>query len=116
MEPIREITSEEEKFRLEKVGPGLVTTRRDPVKAVPEGTLLLVPFRVVGFDSDCDGSLMARLKFVGLDQLEKLGEIDEEDVIYPTLKHWGLYPDTGFVTSKEELIVLRDREGSLTEE
>lgn len=60
MRPIRDI-DEEENFRIERRG-GFNVIKRDPVKPEPEGTIVLLPFRITGYDPDCDGSLMARLE------------------------------------------------------
>jgi len=57
MRPTRKVTAREENFRLEA---GVVS--RDPVEPEPVGTIVLVPFRVTGYDPDCDGELMARLE------------------------------------------------------
>lgn len=42
----------------------MVTSRRDPVEPVPVGSYVARVFRVIGYDPDCDGSLMARLEAV----------------------------------------------------
>lgn len=67
MRRIREITAEEENFRGEAIAPGAFMVRRDPVEPEPVGTIVLLPFRVTGYDQDCDGSLMARLESIDLD-------------------------------------------------
>ncbi len=53
---------------------------------VPVGAIVLVAFRVTGYDRDCDGTLMARLENVDVH-----GEATEweENAI-------GLYPDTAW--------------------
>lgn len=58
---ILEITAEMENFRLERVSPNIVVPRRDSIEPVPVGTIVAMPFRVVGYKKDCDGSLMAEL-------------------------------------------------------
>ena len=99
MRPAREITAEEEHFRTEPLGvssDSFYTIRRDPVKPEPEGTIVLLPFRVTGYDPDCDGSLMARLEAI-----DKDGE--------PTgweEKALGLYPDSTLVVTAAELKAL----------
>ena len=62
MRPVRKITAREENFRLEKSDQlrGAVI-RRDSIEPEPSGTIILMPFRITGYDKDCDGSLMARL-------------------------------------------------------
>lgn len=102
MRLIREITAEEENFRLEPWfdfpgGGGARIIRRDPVEPEPVGTLLLVPMRIVGYDPDCDGSLMARLEGLSFDDMSRA---DEEEA---HLTHWGLYPNSGFVVTLEEV-------------
>jgi hypothetical protein len=71
MKRVREITSEEENVRVEPFaqGPGFnaITIKRDPVEPVPVGTVVAMVFRVTGYDPDCDGSLMARLKNLDAD-------------------------------------------------
>lgn len=62
---VPEITAEQENFRLEQLEPGndnFTIAKRDPVRPVPEGTIVVMAFRVTGYDPDCDGSLMARLE------------------------------------------------------
>ena len=41
---------------------GFAVLRRDPIEPEPVGTIVLLPFRVTGYDRDCDRSLMARLE------------------------------------------------------
>lgn len=102
MRLIRKVTSDEENFRLEPVANSrLALIRRDPIEPEPVGTLLLIPFRVVGYDPDCDGSLMARLEMMSLDEVEHLEPPDSD---YCVLRNYGLYPPTGFVVSKDELL------------
>lgn len=97
MRPVREITNEEENFRTEPVpGTALEFIKRDPVKPEPEGTIILVPFRIAGYDPDCDGSLMARLEAINKD-----GEVTG----YTTDSH-GLGPSTHLVVTPEELRAL----------
>jgi len=91
MRPVREITSEEENFRLERLGSFRVI-RRDPVESEPVGTIVLMAFRITGYDKDCNGSLMARLE-----QIDKEGETTGWEP-----KHIGLYPNVGHVVTSEE--------------
>jgi hypothetical protein len=93
MRPVREITAEEEQARDVEFAPGMFTTKRNSVEPEPVGTIVLTAFRVVGYDKDCDGSLMARLEHI-----DKNGEPSG----------WapncvGLYPDTELVVTPEEL-------------
>jgi len=62
---VRDIT-DEENFRLKPVGP-FQTIRRDFVEPEPVGTVLLLAFRITGYDKDCDGSALARLERVDED-------------------------------------------------
>jgi hypothetical protein len=91
MRPVREITADEENFRFETKGPFEVI-RRDPVKPEPEGAIVLMAFRVTGYDPDCDGSLMARLEHI-----DKNGQTTgwTPDAI-------GLYGDCELVVTLEE--------------
>ena len=97
MRPVREITSEEEKFRLENV-PGrpdrITFIRRDPVEPEPVGTIVLLAFRITGYDPDCDGSLMARLAQIDFEEMDETGW--ESDC-------HGLYPSTEIVISEDEM-------------
>lgn len=100
MRPVREITAEEENFRTEpfyKVGnhEGRII-KRDAVKPEPEGTIVLMAFRIDGYDHDCDGSLMARLAHIDKDGTES---------------GWcpnciGIGPDSDLVVTPEELKAL----------
>lgn len=97
MRPVREITAKEENFRMEPVpGASFDVIRRDPVKPEPEGTIVLVPFRITGYDKDCDGSLMARLEAI---------DKDCEPTGWETDSH-GLYPTVELVVTPEELKAL----------
>jgi hypothetical protein len=91
MRQVREISSAEENFRMERKGPFEVP-RRDPVKPEPEGTIVLLAFRVTGYDRDCDGSLMARLEHI-----DRKGESSgwEPSAI-------GLYPESELVVTQDE--------------
>lgn len=109
MRKVREITAEEERFRLEDAGDNMRVVRRDPVQPEPIGTLLLVPVRIVGYDPDCDGSLMARYEFIGLDDVR---EDPDPEILALPLKdcrsygistNHGLYPTSGFVLTPDEV-------------
>lgn len=52
-------------FRRE--GDQLVVVRRDFVPPVPEGSYVVMVFRVTGYDPDSDGAALARVARVGLD-------------------------------------------------
>jgi hypothetical protein len=89
---VPEITAEQENWRsvpLFEGGsfPQMHTSRRDPVEPVPVGSYVAMVFRVTGYDSDCDGSLMARLECVNA-----AGEATGWE---PT--HLGLYPDDAWL-------------------
>lgn len=70
MRPARYISAEEENFRTEPMFPGddefarIEVLKRDPVEPEPVGSIVLKAFRIVEYDQDCDGSLMARLENV----------------------------------------------------
>lgn len=89
MRKIPDITPEQENARLEPLAewPGgvkAVILKFDPVEPVPLGTTLAMLVRVVGYDPDCDGSLMARLVQIDSNGRETGAEFD----------HSGLDPDT----------------------
>lgn len=78
MRPVRHPTAEEENFRLEpmfspeeiQANPRLgdmSASKRDPIEPEPVGTIVLMAFRITGYDQDCDGSLMARLENIDED-------------------------------------------------
>jgi len=91
--PVREITAEEENFRMEPVeGAAFSLIRRDPVEPEPVGTIVVMAFRVTGYSKDCDGSLMAEL-----DNIDKDGESTGW-----TPGKIGLYPDVDLVVTDEE--------------
>jgi len=93
MRPVREITANEENFRVEPIaGTNAGMIRRDSVEPEPVGTLVLMAFRVTGYDKDCDGSLMARLEHIDRD--------GEPTGWEPT--HLGLYPSTDLVVTADE--------------
>lgn len=94
MRPIREITAAEENFRMVplKGYPNMSLAKRDPVEPEPIGTIVLMAFRVTGYDSDCDGGLMARLENIGSDGQATGWETDCH----------GLYPSTEVVVTLEE--------------
>ena len=97
MRPVREITAKEEKFRLENMPefPANISfIRRDPVEPEPVGTIVLLAFRVTGYDKDCDGSLMTRLAQIDFVEMDTTG--------WETDCH-GLYPSTEIVVSEDEL-------------
>ena len=63
---IKEITAEDENFRIEPCGNNseIGHIRRDAVEPVPVGTLIVKIFRITGYDKDYDGSLMARMEAI----------------------------------------------------
>ena len=94
MRRVREITAEEENLRTEPwIGENMRITRRDFIKPEPEGTIILMAFRITGYDQDCDGSAMARLDGINLDGEETGAE----------LTHHGLYPESDLVVTLDEL-------------
>ncbi len=104
MRPVKEITASEENFRTEPVpDAAFVVIKRDPVRPEPEGAIILMPFRITGYDQDCDGSLMARLEAI---------DKDGEATGYTTNCH-RLYPLTDLVVTPEELKALFDANARL---
>lgn len=100
MRPVRSIPDSEDNFRLEPMEgfpPNVLKTRRDPVEREPVGTILLQPSRITGYDTDCDGGLMARLLDVDSEGVDQGGE---------ERKRCGIYPDTDLVVTPEELAAL----------
>lgn len=95
MRPAREVTAEEEGFRMERRGIFMLP-RRNSVEPEPVGTIVLKAFRITGYDPDCDGSLMARLENIGCD--------GEETGWAP--RSVGIYPDCDLVVTPEELAEL----------
>ncbi|QDV86907.1 hypothetical protein [Planctomycetes bacterium TBK1r] len=99
MRPAREITDAEDNWRtvpLIEGDPRFVTSRRDFVDPEPVGSIVLIPFRVTGYDRDCDGSAMARLEAIDKDG----------GATGWTESHIGLFPDSTLVTSPGELLQL----------
>lgn len=93
MRPVREISAEEENFRIEP-HPFLnaEVVKRDPVEPEPVGTIVLLAFQIMGYDRDCDGSLMARLE-----RIDKTG--DSTGWVSTAI---GLYPNNSLVVTQEE--------------
>jgi len=52
--------------RIETRG-GFAVIKRDPIEPERVGAIVLLPFRVTGYDRDCDRSLMARLEGIDAD-------------------------------------------------
>ena len=112
MRAVREITAEMENFRIETLG-GLNVIKRDPVEPEPVGTIILMPMRVMGYDRDCDGSLMARLEMIGLDDCDDAPDPEllacattGEFQRYGGFTHVGLYPTSGIVVTPEGVAAL----------
>jgi len=99
MRPCREITEEEENFRIEMVGPFGGVIKRDPVAPEVIGTVIILAFRIAGYSQDFDGSLMANLE-----------EIDHNlETTGLTIENVGLYPQSGLVATEDELAELFNR-------
>ena len=86
---VREITDEEENFRVEpmKGSSNSVVIRRDPIEPEPVGTIVLMAFKIVDYKQDCDGSLMATLQNMNFSGEETGWETDCH----------GLYPENNLV-------------------
>lgn len=107
MRRVRDI-GDEENFRIvqKNLGPDQTggfdrtvgVVRRDSIEPEPVGTIIGMLFRIDGYDKDCDGSLMARLTCIGM---------DGHETGY-TLNCMGLYPESEFVTTPEEITKLVD--------
>ena len=95
MRPVREITAEEENFRIEPVNGRIGFIKRNPVEPEPVGTIVLCAFRIVGYDQDCDGSLMARLDNIDFN--------DPKSETGWCSGHHGLYPESDLVITEDEL-------------
>lgn len=95
MRPVRNIDEKEENFRIEKLH-GFEVIRYDPIEPEPIGTIILMAFRITGYDQDCDGSLMARLEHIN-----KNGDVTGWD-----MTNIGLYPKAGLVVTRNELLEL----------
>ena len=94
----REITAEEENYRLEEFVPGhpeMKMVKRDPVKPEPTGTYVLMAFRIDGYDPDCDGALMWRGPHVHFD--------DPDETTGWTVSHLGLYRGSNIIVTADEL-------------
>jgi hypothetical protein len=96
----RKITAEEENFRTEPFcgnsGPRVI--RRDPIKPEPEGTFVLMAFRITGYDPDCDGSLMARVQNVSFNDPDRQSGWEQNAL--------GLYKGSDIIVSRDELLAL----------
>ena len=87
MRPVKDVTKIEN-FRTEEN-----YIKRDSVKPEPEGTIVLAPFRITGYDADCDGSLMARMEAIDRDGKATGWEVNCV----------GLYPFNNLVVNLDEL-------------
>jgi hypothetical protein len=92
MRTVRKITAKEENFRTEPFGGVGEIIKRDFVKPEPEGTIVLMAFRITGYNQDCDGSAMARL-----DNIDRNGETTGWSVTNMGLSH----EDTLVITKQE---------------
>ena len=92
MRPVRDV-SKEENYRVQVIGPGMTETVREPVEPEPVGSLVLLPFRVVGYDTQRDGTCMARLEHINTDGSAAGGEAGGI----------ALRPTSALVVAEEEL-------------
>ena len=93
MRPVREITVAEENRRMVPfVGTNMVTSKCDGIEPEPVGTIVLMAFRITGYDPDCDGSLMARVE-----NIDRAGE----STGWESNSH-GLYHNVDIVITAEE--------------
>lgn len=94
MRPVREITADEENFRLEPTEhTKMHIVKRDGVEPEPVGTIILTAWRITGYSPDCDGSLMAKMDAI---------DCNGDETGWST-NNIGLYPSTDLVVSEEEL-------------
>jgi hypothetical protein len=94
MRPIKEITSKQENFRIEqKKGSPFRVARVDFIEPEPVGTIILMAFRITGYDRDCDGSAMVRAEHINKD-----GDCSGWDI-----DSIGLNSDSELVVGSEEL-------------
>lgn len=91
MRPVTDISGRDN-ARIEHRGPFDVV-RRDPVEPEPAGTIVLMAFRIVGYDRDCDGSLMGRFEHI-----DKNGEATGWEP-----SSVGVDAETGLVVAGDEL-------------
>ena len=98
LRPVREITAEEENFRVELFYEDsqrtMSTTRRDPVEPEPIGSYVVMAFRIDEYHPDCDGSLMMAGSHV-----DRHGEETGW-----TVSHLGLRPDSDLVVSRPSFL------------
>jgi hypothetical protein len=104
MRLLREITAEEENFRIERRGMFNVI-KRDPVEPEPVGTIVLLPFEITGYDQDCDGSLMARMENLYPFDLEE-NDFDISDLGSSGWEVSRVGINKGIVISAESLVAL----------
>ena len=91
MRPVKDI-SDIENFRIE-ILKGFQVIRRNSIEPEPIGTIILKAFRIIGYDKNCDGSLMARLE-----NIDKNGDVTGWDVT-----NIGLYSESSLVVTQDEL-------------
>ena len=91
---IKEITAEEENFRVEQspVDSRIGVIKRDFVAPVPINSYIIKVFKVTGYDQDCDGSALARLAAVD----------NKGDTTGWVQHNIGLYEDTGWLIDHPE--------------
>ena len=92
MRPVRDV-SKEENYRVQVIGPGMTETVRESVEPEPVGTLVLLPFRVVGYDTQRDGTCTARLEHINTDGSATGGEASGI----------ALRPTSALVVAEEEI-------------
>ena len=75
MRPVRDV-SKEENYRVQVIGPGMTETVREPVEPEPVETLVFLPFRITGYDTQRDGTCTARLEHVSVEGDSMGGEVN----------------------------------------
>ena len=94
MRTVRKIT--DDNCRIVSLNESFDAIKRDYIEPEPVGTIILMVFRITGYDKDCDGSAMVRAEHI-----DKDGDITGWDI-----DSIGLHPDTGLVVTKDELTKL----------
>jgi hypothetical protein len=89
-----------ENFRVEPASGRIGIIKRDFVKPEPEGTIILMAFRITGYDRDADGSAMIRAEAL---MLEDDGRFEATGL---EVDHIGLYDWTDIVVTEDELRAL----------
>ena len=91
MRQVREIT--DDNCRIVSLNESFDAIKRDYVEPEPVGTIVLMAFRITGYDKDCDGSAMLRAEHI-----DKNGDVSGWDI-----DSIGLCSNYGLVVTQDEL-------------